>query len=116
MSTTIYTLNRCPIKVVEEKTPYEAWERKKPNKSHLRIFYYKKFSFIVLERKKQLDDKYEKCIFVVYDSQHRGYRIYSPYSNAVFVLRYMKFKEDISDSSSKNSLKILQNYLSDWRS
>ena len=31
MNTAIYTLNRCPTKAVEGKTPYEAWTGNKPN-------------------------------------------------------------------------------------
>ena len=38
VSTTVYLLNRCPTKVVEGKTPIEAWSGRKPSAKHLRVF------------------------------------------------------------------------------
>jgi len=35
----------------------------------------------------------KKCIFISNDSQHRGYRLYSPSSKAMFILRDVKFNE-----------------------
>ena len=34
----IYLSNRCPTRSVQEKTPQQAWSRKKPTVSHLRVF------------------------------------------------------------------------------
>ena len=107
MSTTIYTLNRFPTKVVEGKTPFEAWSKNKPNISHLRVFGCEAFSYIISEKKK-LDKRAEKCIFMGYDNQHRGYRLYSPSYRGVFISRDVKFNElptepttneDVDDSS-----------------
>ena len=66
--TTIHTLNRFPTKAVEEKTLYEVWMGKKPNISHFRVFDYDAFTFITSEKRKKLDKKFEKYIFVGYDS------------------------------------------------
>jgi len=68
MSTTIYTLNRCFIKSIEGKTPFEAWTRKKPNVSHFRVFGCEAFSYIIFEKRKNLDKRTNKCIFLGYDS------------------------------------------------
>lgn len=47
MSTIIYILNRCPMKDIEVKIPYEVWMGKKPNISNLRVFGYESFSYII---------------------------------------------------------------------
>ena len=60
VSTAMYTLNRCPTKVVEGKTPYEVWTGKKPDISHLRVFGCEVFSFIVSEKRKKLDNTSKK--------------------------------------------------------
>ena len=73
--TAIHTLNRCPTKAVEGKTPYEAWTEKKPNISHFRIFGCDAFAFITSEKRKKLDKKLKKCIFVGYDSQYKSYEL-----------------------------------------
>ena len=100
VNTAIYNLNRCPTKVVEGKTPYEAWTGNKSNISHLRVFGCEAFSYIVSERRKKLDKRAEKCIFVGYDNQHRGYRLYSPSYRGVFVSRDVKFNELPVESTS----------------
>jgi hypothetical protein len=39
----VYIKNRCPTKVLDSKTPQEAWSGTKPDVSHLRVFGYKVF-------------------------------------------------------------------------
>jgi hypothetical protein len=36
--TSIYFLNRCPKRSVENMTPYEAWSGRKAGVSHLKVF------------------------------------------------------------------------------
>jgi len=68
MRTAIYTLNRYPTIIIQSKTPFEAWSRRKLNISHLRVFGYEAFSYIIYEKRKKLDKKAKKCIFVDYNS------------------------------------------------
>ena len=75
MNAAIYTLNRHPKKATEGKTLFEAWSGNKPNISHLRVFGCEAFSYIIFEKRKKLDKKAKKCIFMGYDSHHRGYRL-----------------------------------------
>ena len=41
-----------------------------------------------------------KCIFMGYDNQHRGYRLYSPSYRGVFISRDVKFNELPIESTS----------------
>jgi len=68
VSTTIYTLNWCPMKVVEGKSSCEAWKRNKPNIAHLRVFVYDAYAFIIYEKRKNLEKIFEKSIFVGYEN------------------------------------------------
>jgi len=117
VSTTIYTLNRCPTKVVQSKNPFEAWSRRKPNISHLRMFSCEAFSYIIFDKRKKLDKKSKKYIFVGYDNQHRGYKLYSPSFKGVFVPRDVKFNELLEESTSNedvddsNNLSVAPNWL-----
>ena len=36
--TAIYLIKRSPTKVVNDKTPFEAWSRRKPIVKHLKVF------------------------------------------------------------------------------
>jgi len=93
ISIAIYILNRCPTKAVQSKTPFEAWSGRKPNISYLRLFGCEAFSYIVSKKRKTLNQRAEKCIFMGYDSQHIGYRLYSPSYKAVLISRDVKFNE-----------------------
>ena len=93
VNTIMYILNRCPMKAVEGKTMYEAWIGKKPNISHFRVFGCDAYAFVVLEKNKKMDKRFKKCIFIGYDNQHRGYRLYQPSARAIFVSRDVKFNE-----------------------
>jgi len=69
INTAIYILNRCPMKIVEEKTSYEAWIGKKPKISYFRVFGCDAYPFVVLEKMKKMDKRSKKCIFVGYDNR-----------------------------------------------
>jgi len=91
-------------KIVESKTPLEAWLGIKPNISHLRVFECEAFSYIIFEKRKKLDKRVKKYIFVGYDSQHRGYRLYSPSYRAIFISKDVKFNELPTESTSNEDV------------
>ena len=47
------------------------------------------------EKKKALQPKSEKCIFVKYSEDVKGYRLYQPHSHAIIIRRDVKFDENI---------------------
>jgi len=66
------------------------------------------FSYIISKKRKKLDKKAKKCIFVGYDSQHRGYKLYSPSYKDVFVSRDVKFNELLEEFSSNEDVDDLE--------
>ena len=85
-----FMLNRCPSKSVE-KTPYEMWTIKGPNFSFLKIWSsgtYVKHMFI-----DKLGPKSDKCFFVGYPKETKGYYFYNPTENKMFVARSSIFLE-----------------------
>jgi hypothetical protein len=62
--TAVYTLNRCPTRVVLDLTLKEAWSRYKPNVAHMRIFGCIAYAHVPKEKRKKLDDKSIKCILL----------------------------------------------------
>ena len=79
-----------PSKSVD-KTPYELWNGRKPILSYLRVWgceaYVKKLT------SNKLASKSEKCIFVGYPKETRGYYFYHPAEHKVFVARTGVFLE-----------------------
>jgi hypothetical protein len=71
----VYLMNRCPTKVMWDKTPFEAWSRRKPSIKHLKVFGCICYAQILNEKRYKLDETSEKCIFVGYSSMSKGYKL-----------------------------------------
>ena len=70
-----YVLNRIPSKSVS-KTPYEMWTERKLVLSHLRIW-----GCLIYVKRLQTDKlrpRSDKCNFVGYSKETRGYYFYLP--------------------------------------
>lgn len=84
VSCPVYLLNRCPTKSVRGRTPEEAWSLNKPDFS-LASFW---VCCIPDEKRKTLDDKSKKCIFIGYSDITRGYKLYNSNTSEVTISRY----------------------------
>ncbi|KAK8921048.1 hypothetical protein KSP39_PZI020906 [Platanthera zijinensis] len=91
----VYLLNRCPTKSVKFMTPFEAWSGWKPSVKHLRVFRCVAHAHIPDQRRKKLDDRSEKCIFVGYAPESKAYKFYNPVTGKAIVSRDVVFEEDI---------------------
>lgn len=94
VSTLIYLLNRSPTKVVNGKTPYEAWSGRNPNVSPLKVFGSIAYAHIPFEKRHKIDDKSIKCIFVGYSDETKGYRLYNPTTKCLIISRDVIFNEN----------------------
>ncbi|KAL0329071.1 UNVERIFIED_CONTAM: Retrovirus-related Pol polyprotein from transposon TNT 1-94 [Sesamum radiatum] len=93
VDTTIYILNRCPTKSERNKMPYEAWTRLKPSLSHFKVFGCICYVHIPAEKRTKFDEKSEKCIFIGYSSNTKGYRLLKLNTNKLIVSRDVTFHE-----------------------
>ena len=102
-------MNRIPSKAVE-KTPYELWKGKRPGLSFLKIWGCE--AYVKHQAFDKLASKSDKCLFVGYLKETKGYYFYIPSENKVFVTRNGVFleREFISKrvSGSKTSLEEVQ--------
>ncbi|VFQ91643.1 unnamed protein product, partial [Cuscuta campestris] len=105
-STAIYTLNRVPTKEVEG-TPYQLWTGKCPVLSHLKIWGCEAYVKRLLTNGK-FDAKSDKCFFVGYPKETRGYSFYHPIDKKVFVARNGVFleKEFLSIATSGRKIEL----------
>ena len=61
----IYILNRSPTKSVKNTIPQEAWNGKKHNVSHFRVFGCVSYSLVSSKLRRKLDDKVKYVSFLV---------------------------------------------------
>jgi len=78
VSTSCYVMNKVLIRPILKKTPYELFNGRKPNISHLRVFGCS--CFILNNGKENLgkfDEKVDLGIFIGYSLNSHAYRIYN---------------------------------------
>ncbi|CAL9218311.1 unnamed protein product, partial [Arabidopsis halleri] len=90
----VYLLNRSPTKSVSGKTPQEAWSGRKPGVSYLRVFGSIAHAHVPDEKQSKLDDKSEKYIFIGYDNNSKGYKLYNPDTKKTIIRRNVVFDEE----------------------
>lgn len=93
VNTAIYLQNRLPTKAVLGKTPFEAWFGYKPSVAHLKVFGCLCYTWIPGQKRGKLDSKAQVGVFVGYSNVSKGYRIYDPSTDKVYVSRDVKFNE-----------------------
>jgi hypothetical protein len=76
-----YIVNRTPTKALKILTLEEAWTKIKPDLSHFLVFGSITWAHIPDEKRKALQPKSEKCIFVGYFEDVKGYRLLQPHCN-----------------------------------
>jgi hypothetical protein len=91
-----YIVNRTPTDVLKNITPEEAWSSIKPDVSHSHVFGSEAWAHIPDEKHKALEPKSEKCIFVGYSEDVKGYRLLQPNSKEIIIRRDVKFNENVS--------------------
>jgi hypothetical protein len=102
VSTAIYLLNRAPMKSIIGKTPYEAYYDRKPGVDHLRVFGCVAHVKVVTPHLSKLTDKSKQMVFIGYDMNTKGYRVYDPATRRVVVTRDVVFEEEKKWEWSKN--------------
>lgn len=94
VSCAVYMNNRSPTKKLMQMTPLEAWNGKKPNISHLRVFGSVGYVHFLDETRNKLDDKSEKLVFNEYAKNSKDYKFYNPLNGKIIISRNVDFDED----------------------
>jgi hypothetical protein len=90
-----YIVNHTPRKSLKNITPEEAWTKIKPDVSHFRVFGNIAWTHIPNEKRKALQPKSEKHIFVGYSEDVKGYRLLQSHCNEIILIRDVKFDENL---------------------
>ena len=90
----VYLLNRLPTKAMGDRTPFEAWYRKKPHVGHLRVFGCTAHAKVTTPHLKKLDDRSHMMIYLGVEDGSKAHRLYDPRENKIQVSRDVKFEEN----------------------
>ena len=94
VATAVILRNRSPTVSVENETPYESFNGRKPDVSHLKVFGCDAYMHIPKEDRKKWDPKSKKCIFIGYSLHSKGYRLYDPKRKQIHESRDVIFVEN----------------------
>ncbi|MCO5604434.1 hypothetical protein L7F22_058600 [Adiantum nelumboides] len=93
VNTAVYILNRSYTKAVKDMTPLQAFSGKKPSVSHFRIFGSDCYVHVPDASRTKWDAKSQKCIFLGYSEESKGYRLYNPTTKKIVISRDVVFAE-----------------------
>lgn len=77
-NTAVFVINRTGTSSVQNKTPCELWFGKQLNFGNFKSFGSVVYVHIPKQKRHKLDEKAEKCLFVGYGENIKGYRVYNP--------------------------------------
>ena len=93
VATVVYCRNRSPTSSLKGVTPFERFFTVKPNVEHLRVFGCTAYVLIPDEKRRKLDPKSMKGVFVGYPEGSKGYKIFIPETRRMIRSRDVKFVE-----------------------
>ncbi|KAL4379471.1 hypothetical protein GQ457_02G032120 [Hibiscus cannabinus] len=96
VSCAVYLSNRSPTKNVDNVTPQEAWSGRKPSVRHIRVFGSIAYAHVPDQGRLKLDDRSSKYVFIGYDSNSKGYKLFNPSNGRIVISRDVEFDEQPS--------------------
>jgi len=84
--------NRLPVEG-RELTPYETWNKRKPDLSYIKRFGSTAYVAVPKEKRQKLDDKATKLTFVGYENGTKGYRLLDVTTDKIQISRDVIFSE-----------------------
>ena len=84
--------NRLPV-TGNEVTPYETWNKRKPNLKYIKQFGCIAYAAIPSERRQKLDDKAKQLVFVGYEKGTKGYRLLDTKTDKIVISKDVIFIE-----------------------
>ena len=89
----VHVLNRSPTAALTGKTPHEAWHKKKPDVSHLRVWGCLAYVHTQKDKRTSFGPHMEKCIFVGYPAGYKGWEFYNPVTRKFIISERAEFDE-----------------------
>ena len=73
----------------------EAWFKRKPDISHLRVWGCLDYVFVQKDKQCSLQPHMEKCVFVGYQSGYKGWKFYNPTTQKYIICERAEFDERV---------------------
>lgn len=94
INTTNFIRNRCPTKALNNKTPFEMWNQRKPYLGFMRTFGSKAIALRKGVKGNKFEAKGRSLIMVGYSSESKAYRLWCPKTKTIIKGRDVRFLEN----------------------
>jgi len=94
INTANFIRNRCPTKVLNDTTPFEVWNDRKPYAGFMRTFGCKTVTLIKGVNKGKFETKGKLMTMVGYSSESKAYRLWQPGTKKIIKSRDVRFIEE----------------------
>ena len=91
--TVVYLINRSPSAIFDFDIPQRVLIEKDVPYSHLKVFGCKTFMHVSKKKRSKLDDKAIHCIFVRYEDEEFGYKLWDLENQKIFRSKDVVFHE-----------------------
>jgi hypothetical protein len=95
-------------RILEDKTPEEAFTGVKPEVSHFRIFGCPIYIHVPIEKRTKLEPSNRKGLFVGYSETSKAYRVFIPDQRKTVISRDVKFEEDFASRKSHEPIPVTE--------
>ena len=90
----VHILNRSPTFAIQNMTPEEAWSGRKPDVNHFKKFGCIAFAHVPDQKRKKLDGKAEKCVFIGVSETSKAYKLFNPSTKKIVTSKDVVFYEE----------------------
>ena len=94
MLTATYLINRTPMPLLQNKTPYEILYGDPPSYENLRVFGTLLFARRISLNKEKFNRRSNRCVFLGYPMGKKGWLVFNLGTENLFVSRDVVFHED----------------------
>jgi hypothetical protein len=84
---------KLPTASLPGSTPFEAFYKRKPDVSHLRVWGCTAYVHIQRDKRNFLQPHYEKCVFIGYPAGYKGWKFYNPVTKRSIISERADFDE-----------------------
>lgn len=92
--TAVHVHNRVPSRVIQNSSPYELWNGRKPNLDYLKVWGCLAFYRVSDPKRTKLGPRAVKSVFMGYAANSKAYRLLDLSSNAIVESRDVEFIEN----------------------
>jgi hypothetical protein len=93
VETARYLVNMSPSSMLVDTTPNEVCSGKNPSVAHIKLFGCDAFVHVPKGKRRKMDKKTVKCIFIRYKEGIKGYKLWDPASRRIIYNRDVFFRE-----------------------